>query len=83
MIGMMARVRVNLTVTAVSSVADPKPHMLSQVEAAAVTEVAMLEATAYIEPEEVYDLYFNQPFFYMILDTKNQIPVFMGIIDQP
>lgn len=52
-------------------------------KAAAVTEVAMLEATAYIEPEEVYDLYFNQPFFYMILDTKNQIPVFMGIIDQP
>ena len=36
--GMIARVRVSFTVTAVSRVAEPRFHMLSQVEAAAVTE---------------------------------------------
>lgn len=36
--GMMARVRVSFTVTALSRVWLPRPHMLSQVEAAAVTE---------------------------------------------
>lgn len=35
---MMARVRVSFTVTALSSVCVPSPHMLSHVEAAAVTE---------------------------------------------
>ena len=37
-IGIIARVRVSFTVTAVSSVAEPSPHILSHVEAAAVTE---------------------------------------------
>ena len=36
--GMMASVRVSLTVTALSSVWLPSSHMLSHVEAAAVTE---------------------------------------------
>ena len=36
--GMMARVRVSFTVTALSKVALPNPHILSHVEAAAVTE---------------------------------------------
>ena len=36
--GMMARVRVSLTVTALSRVALPRPNMLSQVAAQAVTE---------------------------------------------
>ena len=36
--GMMARVRVSLTVTALSSVWEPRCHMLSHVAAAAVTE---------------------------------------------
>ena len=36
--GMMAKVRVSFTVTALSNVAVPSPHMLSQVAAAAVTE---------------------------------------------
>ena len=35
--GMMARVRVSFTVTALSRVWLPRPHMLSQAEAAAVT----------------------------------------------
>ena len=43
-IGMMARVRVSLTVTALSSVWFPRPHMLSQVDAAAVTEEVSLTA---------------------------------------
>lgn len=42
--GMMARVRVSLTVTALSRVAEPRFHMLSQVEAAAVTELVSLTA---------------------------------------
>lgn len=43
-IGIMARVLVSLTVTALSSVALPKFHMLSHVEAAAVTEDVSLTA---------------------------------------
>ena len=42
--GMMAKVLVNLTVTALSSVAEPKLYKLSQVEAAAVTEEVSLIA---------------------------------------
>ena len=41
---MMARVRVSFTVTALSRVAVPNPHMLSQVAAAAVTEEVSLTA---------------------------------------
>ena len=37
-IGMIAKVRVNLTVTALSRVSWPQCHILSQVEAVAVTE---------------------------------------------
>lgn len=36
--GMMASVRVSFTVTALSSVCEPSPHMLSHVDAAAVTD---------------------------------------------
>ena len=43
-IGMIASVLVSLTVTALSSVSLPKAHMLSQVEAAAVTEEVSLTA---------------------------------------
>lgn len=43
-IGMMASVRVSLTVTAVLSVSLPRFHMLSQVEAAAVTDEVSLIA---------------------------------------
>lgn len=41
---MIARVRVSLTVTALSRVAEPRFHMPSQVEAAAVTEEVSLIA---------------------------------------
>ena len=43
-IGMIARVRVSLTVTAVLSVSLPRFHILSQVEAAAVTDEVSLIA---------------------------------------
>ena len=42
--GMMASVRVSFTVTALSSVCEPSPHILSQVEAAAVTDEVSLTA---------------------------------------
>ncbi len=43
-IGMMAKVLVSFTVTALSKVADPRPYKESQVEAAAVTEDVSLMA---------------------------------------
>lgn len=52
-------------------------------EAAAVTEILCVESAAYCDPVDVYNLYFNQPFFYMIFDTEHQIPVFLGIVDAP
>jgi hypothetical protein len=43
-IGIIAKVLVNLTVTALSRVAEPKLYMLSQVAAAAVTDEVSLIA---------------------------------------
>ena len=51
-IGMIASVRVSLTVTALSSVSLPRFHMLSQVEAAAVTEEVSLMAVPANNPKE-------------------------------
>lgn len=51
-------------------------------EAAAVTEVAMLEACALIE-EEPIDVFFDEPFLYMIVDMDKEIPLFLGILDNP
>ena len=51
-------------------------------EAAAVTLVAMDECTALIEPEP-RELYFDRPFVYMILDLETQVPLFVGIMDDP
>lgn len=28
-------------------------------------------------------LYFNEPFFYMIMDMEHELPLFMGILDNP
>lgn len=52
-------------------------------EAAAATEVVMVEECAMEPIEEVKKLYFNRPFFYMIMEMKYQIPVFMGVMDHP
>ena len=51
-------------------------------EAAAVTMVAVKNCAALIEPEP-RKLYFDRPFVYMILDLETQVPLFVGIMDDP
>ncbi len=51
-------------------------------EAAAVTEIAAADACA-LEIEEPIDVFFNRPFLYMIMDMDTQIPLFVGIVDNP
>jgi len=63
-IEIMAKVLVNLTVTALSRVAEPKLYMLSQVEAAAVTdEVSLIAVPANIPnaPPEVWEKPSHEP----------------------
>ncbi len=51
-------------------------------EAAAVTAVKM-EACSAMQPQEPIDVYFDEPFVYMIMNTDEEIPLFMGILDNP
>ncbi|MDE7322254.1 MAG: serpin family protein [Lachnospiraceae bacterium] len=51
-------------------------------EAAAVTEILMMCGAA-LEPDETKELYFNEPFIYMIMDLNNEMPLFIGILDNP
>ena len=51
-------------------------------EAAAVTLVAMQECAALMEPVP-RDLFFDRPFVYMILDLETQVPLFVGMMDDP
>lgn len=51
-------------------------------EAAAATEVAMAECTAELV-EEPIPMYFDQPFLYLIMDMETELPLFMGIMDNP
>lgn len=51
-------------------------------EAAAVTMVVM-DRLADLEAPESRDLYFDRPFVYMILDLETQVPLFVGIMDDP
>lgn len=51
-------------------------------EAAAATEIVMLENTALIE-EEPIEMYFDKPFLYFIMDMETELPLFMGIMDNP
>lgn len=51
-------------------------------EAAAATELAMCEMTALRETEPVH-VCFDEPFVYMIWDTETEVPVFIGIMDEP
>lgn len=50
-------------------------------EAAAATEVLMTECAAIVLEE--MDVFFNEPFFYMIMDMDKEIPLFFGILDNP
>lgn len=47
-----------------------------------MTAVLMMCAGA-LEPEETKELYFNEPFIYMIMDMDNDMPLFIGILDNP
>lgn len=51
-------------------------------EAAAVTEILMACGAA-LEPREPREVYFNVPFVYMIMDMDKEIPLFVGILDNP
>lgn len=51
-------------------------------EAAAVTEVIMACGAA-MDPREPKEVYFNEPFVYMIMDLDKEIPLFIGILDNP
>lgn len=51
-------------------------------QAAAATEIAMLEATALLE-EEPIEMYFDKPFLYFVMDMETELPLFMGIMDNP
>ncbi len=51
-------------------------------EAAAATEIAMAEGCCLIV-DEPYDIFFNEPFLYMIMDMDQNIPLFLGILDTP
>lgn len=51
-------------------------------EAAAVTEVAISECGMIMEQETI-DVFFDEPFLYMILEPETDVPLFMGIMDDP
>ena len=40
----------------------------------------MMEATY---DEESIEMYFDEPFLYLIMDMETEIPLFMGIMDNP
>lgn len=50
--------------------------------AAAATEVLMCDRGALLETE-LKELNFNEPFLYMLLDLETEIPLFIGILDNP
>ncbi len=52
-------------------------------EAAAATEVLMEAGSAIDEPQNPIYLYFDMPFVYMIVDMDTEIPLFIGIMDNP
>ena len=51
-------------------------------EAAVVTEIAMVDTCALLV-EEPIEVRFNRPFGYMIMEMETQIPLFVGIMDNP
>ncbi|MCM1187358.1 MAG: serpin family protein [Lachnoclostridium sp.] len=51
-------------------------------EAAAVTEAAMADGgVMMMEPPK--DVFFDQPFLYLIMEKETKVPLFMGIMDNP
>lgn len=52
-------------------------------EAAAVTMVAMNDLCAPLEEQTPIDVFFDEPFLYMIVEDESGVPLFMGIVDDP
>lgn len=52
-------------------------------EAAAVTSVEIRKECAMEYSQPVVDITFDQPFLYMIVDLEKEVPLFMGIMDDP
>ena len=52
-------------------------------EAAAVTMVVMKECAAAMPQQTPIDVFFDEPFVYMIMDMESRTPLFMGIMDNP
>ena len=51
-------------------------------KAAAVTAVLVSETTAISRPEEIHQVYLDRPFVYMIIDTANNLPLFIGTVTE-
>ncbi len=51
-------------------------------QAGAVIAVALAGATATAPPEEIYEIYLDRPFFFMIVDNELNLPIFMGSLMQ-
>ncbi len=54
-----------------------------ETEAAAVTEVAMSGGGELVPAESITNVYFDRPFLYIILDLEQELPLFIGILDNP
>ena len=52
-------------------------------EASAATMVAIKEGCAMEYEKQPVNVYFDRPFLYMIIDRNSDIPLFMGIMDNP
>ena len=42
-----------------------------------------MECAAIESTEEPVDVFFDEPFLYMIMDMETKTPLFMGILDEP
>lgn len=52
-------------------------------EAAAVTAIMVKSESAMKEQEPPVNIYFDEPFLYMIMDMEREVPLFVGIMDNP
>lgn len=54
----------------------------SGTKAGAATAVEMKDGCAMLEPPQVRTVYLDRPFVYMILDREENVPVFLGIVEE-
>lgn len=52
-------------------------------EAAAATMVAMKECAMAMPIEDPIEVYFDEPFLYMIMNMESKTPLFIGVMDNP